>query len=375
MIGIYDDDYFSGKGFLSLEAMKIASYYASKREFVSLTNDPNPDLFNILYYCKDLGDIKEVPHFSQKNVEYIGHTFWKNDNRLPLQEEILNAEPLFIYRNLDKYIKFPAIPNQIENGFHFRLSGYKLLDDQLKYKIPKMEKPCFFCYNYNITNIYKWFISMRKMGYDWNKCRWFFKFPLQISDNVRLLDTLQPYYVRSNFTFTFNTVLTLEDFYKVVNFNKNHKPKRSYNRQVGLGQKPFIYRPLYDTTQTILENRLEDFMVQALLLRKSNRIFLLKDERVQKGLIDDDLILFYKFLIDYINKNITITKTYGEKEKDLSLRKIIKYRVSSHGVSFEGLRAVRLEQIMNRLIKQRPGLEFLFNASPQEVSYYDWVGN
>lgn len=414
-VGIYDDDYFKKRGYLSLEVMKIANYWASKRKMVSITSDPNPALFSDFYYASDFGDIKDVPSFRDfSNVTFIGHTFWKRyKNQLP--PEIENMEPRpEVYPNITQYLKFEKntkrnavkAPRYTYGGLHFRLDDNEEHRQQLIDSVEKLDFPAFFCYNYNIENEKNWYEFMQQLesirSPRWRPpqnfpARFFFKFPIGITnDTFDIFRETQRWIMYSNSTWRFKEVLSLEQyreaqaFYREMTRLKSNRHFPLYYTCSSAPPKPYEYWPTLDTNRTILSRRMKDFLFQIVEMRNGRSLFSLKFSN--SFFNDEGWRNFFSFLFDYANYNTV--HYYYKREKckreipegqiingvrfgrDMTIREYLWYRDCQVRISQEERWQLQnCRSKMELIVKTQPSTNDIFCARPSEVSKYDWTRN
>ena len=221
-IGLYDADMsvYTHVPF-NLELMKLAAYYARKREIVALSPVFNPTSYTRFIYRKDYYDGGFDSRLRQfDNIEYGGYAFSSNNyTPLPLdiEKQIPNAAIYSKYKDkfstLKKYENFFG---GMSNNAHFRLSldGKEVWGDYEKQIQMNEQNRLLFLHDYNVAAIKDADLAIKDTLNHLKETKYTraiaMKFPLVVQDEAELFKWLAFIPAQSAYTIRYDGVMSDE---------------------------------------------------------------------------------------------------------------------------------------------------------------------
>ena len=234
-IGFYDEDLFRyAPQLFNLEAMKLSSYFKSKRQVVSLSPFFKPELYTQFYYIKDFNDNNYKSTLAYNNIKNYGLAF-SNNKHVILPKEIEERQPdTYLYLNSKNLFGevHKDLYNSFMNSHHLRLSLdgehlWKNFDKQINFNIGNSR---YIIHDYDIGKIkelndaIEWITKKSKKNI--MTASYSLKFPLKIYDYDTLVKWIErrtgsEFLLQINFLLTDEQVVDLiERIEKIVFYSK-----------------------------------------------------------------------------------------------------------------------------------------------------------
>lgn len=209
---------------ISLELMKLSSYYKRKKEIVKMISSLDTDKYTKILLRKDYDDgnfPKEI--YTSENLEYGGYAF-SNNVYIPLKEEIELCYPdKYIYNFYEKIfstnIGYNIAFKTMMNAEHLRLSldGKNIWNDYKKPINIRSSTHSIFLHDYDLNKIKDSIYAIQDLINNVSFRCIGMKFPVQVDNGKDLLKWTIFKPMRTYYSLQYNGIMNDELFVEFIN--------------------------------------------------------------------------------------------------------------------------------------------------------------